>query len=128
VNVLIDSHVLIWSYFDEQKLNRVAAATLADPANQVLVSAASLWEIAIKISVGKLQLSEPFEDFVQHGVADNGVPIIPIEPRHAAEVIGLPQHHRDPFDRMIVAQALIEKLPVVSSDSVLDKYGIQRIW
>jgi PIN domain nuclease of toxin-antitoxin system len=78
--------------------------------------------------VGKLQLGESFEDFVQHAVVDNGVPIIPIEPRFAARVVALPHHHRDPFDRMVVAQAPVENLPVVSSDKVLDQYGIQRFW
>jgi PIN domain nuclease of toxin-antitoxin system len=128
VNVLVDSHPLIWSYFEPQKLSNRAAATLADPANQVFVSAASYWEIAIKISIGKLKLAESFAEFVQHAIVDNGVPIVAIEPRHAAELIQLPHIHRDPFDRIIVAQSLVEKLPVISADAVLDQYGIQRIW
>jgi PIN domain nuclease of toxin-antitoxin system len=122
------SHALIWSYFDPSKLSRRAATELGDPTNHVFVSAASPWEIAIKLSVGKLQLAEPLLDFVHHAVFDNGYRILPIEPRHAAQVIALPYHHRDPFDRMIVAQAIMENLPVVSSDPQLDQYGIQRIW
>jgi len=128
VNLLTDSHALIWSYFDPSRLSATAKTELIDPANRIFVSPASHWEIAIKISTGKLALAEPFADFVQHAVFDNGFTILPIEPRHTAELIGLPYHHRDPFDRLIIAQAIAEDFAVVSGDQVLDNYPIRRVW
>jgi PIN domain nuclease of toxin-antitoxin system len=94
----------------------------------VFVSAASHWEIAVKMSIGKLKLAESFPDFVQHAIFDNGFAIVPIDTRHTAELITLPYHHRDPFDRMIVAQAIVEAMPIVSVDPILDAYPIRRIW
>lgn len=128
MNLLVDTHTLLWSYFDPSRLSATATTALIDPNNRVLVSPASCWEIAIKISIGKLQIAESFLDFVQHAVVDNGFKFLSLKPRHAAELISLPYHHRDPFDRMIVAQAIVEQLTIVSSDQILDQYPIQRIW
>lgn len=127
MNLLIDSHTLIWCYQTDARMNPTGRALIDDPANPVVVSTASHWEIAIKISTGKLKLAEPFPDFVQHAIIDNGFAILPIEPRHTAELIALPYHHRDPFDRMIVAQAIVEQMPIVSIDPILDSYPIRRI-
>jgi PIN domain nuclease of toxin-antitoxin system len=80
------------------------------------------------MSTGKLKLAESFPDFVQHAITDNGFAIMPIETRHTAELIALPYHHRDPFDRMIVAQAIAETMPIISVDPILDSYPIRRIW
>jgi PIN domain nuclease of toxin-antitoxin system len=101
---------------------------MTDPANQVVVSAASHWEIAIKIGTGKLVLAESFPDFVQHAVFDNGFAVLPIEPRHTAQLIGLPFHHRDPFDRLLIAQAMADNLPIVSVDPIFDAYPVRRLW
>lgn len=128
MNVLLDSHSLLWHYLDDPKLGAVAKATIVDPANRILVSAASHWEIAIKLSTGKYTLHVPFPAFVQEAILDNGFTILPIKPGHTAELIALPYHHRDPFDRLIIAQAIVEKLPVVSIDPAFDLYPIQRIW
>ena len=128
MNLLIDSHALIWGYFDPNRLSATARTQMTDPSNRVFVSSASHWEIAIKISIRKLNLTEPFVEFVQHAILDNGFTILPIEPRHTAELISLPYHHRDPFDRLLVTQAMVENLPVVSVDPVLDLYPIRRIW
>jgi PIN domain nuclease of toxin-antitoxin system len=128
VNLLIDAHALIWGYFDPNQLSAKARSEITNVNNRVFVSPATHWEIAIKMSTGKLKLAESFADFVQHAIFDNGFAILPIELRHTAELVALPYHHRDPFDRLIVAQAMVEKLPVVSADPVLDKYAIQRIW
>ena len=98
--------------------------------NAKLVSPASYWELAIKISIGKIHLTESYDEMLQHAILDNGFTILPIEIRHVVQVSSLPfpPAHKDPFDRLLVAQALVENIPVVSADSVLDAYGIQRLW
>ena len=128
MNLLLDTHTLIWYYHTDPKMSVLARQLIQDPASTVFVSAASHWEIAIKLSTGKLTIGEPFPDFVQHAIHDNGFTILPIEPRHTAEIIALPFHHRDPFDRIIVAQAVVEKMAIVSVDPILDAYPIRRIW
>jgi len=128
VNLLVDSHTLLWSYFEPARLSATAANELTDPSNCVFVSPASHWEIAIKMSIGKLQIAETFPDFVQHAIKDNGWSFLPIEASHSAELIGLPFRHRDPFDRLIIAQAIVEKMPIISIDSIFDAYPIRRIW
>jgi PIN domain nuclease of toxin-antitoxin system len=92
------------------------------------VSPASYWELAIKVGLGKYTLTESYEDFIQHAIFDNGFLILPIEPRHTALLISLPLHHKDPFDRLMVAQAMVEGIPLVSADPALDSYPITRLW
>jgi PIN domain nuclease of toxin-antitoxin system len=128
VNLLLDSHTLLWSYFDSSKLSGAARTELTNTANRVFVSAASHWEIAIKVSTGKLTLAEPFLDFVQPAILDNGFTILPIEPRHTVQIISLPNHHRDPFDRLLICQAIVEAMPILGADPVFDLYPIKRLW
>jgi PIN domain nuclease of toxin-antitoxin system len=128
VNLLLDTHSLLWVYWNDPKLSTTAAQLVTDPTNRVLVSPASYWEIAIKIKTSKLVLRESFLDFVQHAILDNGFAILPIEPAHCDQLTTLPFHHKDPFDRLLVAQALAEDLPILSIDPILDAYGIQRLW
>jgi PIN domain nuclease of toxin-antitoxin system len=96
--------------------------------NAPLLSVASLLEMAIKISLGKLVLTEPFETMVPEQLDLNGIDQLGIAFEHVAQVSKLPFHHRDPFDRLLVAQALVEELPIVSADSSLDAYGVRRLW
>ncbi len=128
MNVLLDTHVLLWYYIDDPQLSTTARVTIQDPNNWIFVSAASHWEIAIKVSIGKYSLQVPFRTFVQEAVFDNGFRFSPIESQHSAALIGLPFHHRDPFDRLIVTQAIVEDIPIVSNDAILDSYSIRRIW
>jgi PIN domain nuclease of toxin-antitoxin system len=128
VRLLIDSHALLWAYWDDPLLSANAVRLLCDPLNEMLVNPASHWEIAVKMMKGKLTLREPFLDFVQHAIIDNGFKILPIEPKHTAIVAVLPPHHKDPFDRMLVAQALAEGISILSADAALDAYGVQRLW
>ena len=93
-----------------------------------MLSVASLWEMAIKISLGKLVLTEPFETMVPEQLDLNGIDQLGIEFKHVTQVSKLPFHHCDPFDRLIVAQALIEELPIISADGALDAYGVRRLW
>ena len=128
MKLLLDTHVFLWMSLDAPPLSRQARDLLADTDNVLLLSAASYWEIAIKVSLGKYRLDEPLEDFVNRELEKNSMQILPIEPRHAAQLASLPFHHRDPFDRMLIAQALVERVAVVSRDVALDGYGVHRVW
>ncbi len=126
--VLLDTHALLWFLNDEPSLSAAAKALIQDPANRKLVSVASCWEIAIKVGLEKLDLGEPATTFLPRELATNGFDLIGIELIHATSVESLPPHHKDPFDRLLVAQSIIEKLPVVSVDAQLGPYGITRLW
>lgn len=128
MRLLLDTHALLWFYFADPKLSAAARAAIEAPENVKFVSAATHWEVAIKVGLSKLGLNEPFPDFVQHAIHDQGFLLLPVEPRHSAALIALPLHHRDPFDRMLVAQALVEGLPVVTCDPALALYPITRAW
>ena len=104
------------------------AAELLESENDVLLSVGSLWEIAIKVSIGKLELPRPFDEFIPEQLALNDITVLPIRVADCHQIITLPFHHRDPFDRLIIAQALVEGIPSVSIDSVYDTYGVQRLW
>ena len=122
--VLVDTHALLWWLTDDLALSPAARDAIADPLNEPFVSAASVWEIAIKRTLGKLTAPDDLPD----RVADEGFPWLPINVDHAWRVRELPLHHRDPFDRIIVAQALIERVPVITADPHFAKYGAQVRW
>jgi PIN domain nuclease of toxin-antitoxin system len=128
VTLLLDTHALLWFLKDDPQLRATAKAAIEDPANRKLVSIASCWEIAIKAGLGKLTLGEPAAVLLPREIARNNFDILSISLSHATAVESLPQHHKDPFDRMLVAQSQIEGLPVVSADTVFDAYGVTRIW
>ena len=92
------------------------------------MSVASLWEIAIKVSIDKLELSEPFETLISEQLAENGIELLDISVEHTALIVSMPFHHRDPFDRLIAAQAKIEQLTLISVDEIFDLYGVERLW
>ncbi|MBC7881718.1 MAG: type II toxin-antitoxin system VapC family toxin [Anaerolineae bacterium] len=125
---LLDSHVLLWYTLGEAQLSGTASRLILDAANEILISPASYWEIAIKVSIGKLALHQPYEDFVDACLNRYGFTILPITPKHTNALTTMLFHHKDPFDRLLVAQALVEEIPIVSIDVILDKYGIKRIW
>jgi PIN domain nuclease of toxin-antitoxin system len=128
MTVLLDTQAFLWFALGDERLSDVAKSTILDASNKKAISPASFWEIAIKISLGKYLLHEPYEAFMHRGIEGNGFDILAIEPKHTAAVANLPFHHRDPFDRLLVAQSLVEQIPLVSSDSLLDAYGITRLW
>jgi PIN domain nuclease of toxin-antitoxin system len=128
VRVLLDTHSFMWFVLNDPNLGRQAKLTIESPINEVRLSPVSYWEIAIKISVGRYRLNRPFEDFWRIGMRDNNIGVLPIELGHTNRLLSLPFHHKDPFDRMLVAQALLEQIPLVSGDATLDAYGVQRIW
>ena len=128
MNLLLDAHTLLWFVWDDPNLSPTAKALIEDPTNHKFVSVATCWEIAIKVGLKKLDLGEPAATFLPRELATNGFDLLGIELIHATSVEALPPHHKDPFDRLLVAQAMIEKLPVVSVDTQLDAYGITRLW
>lgn len=125
---LLDTHTLLWYARAEPQLSSTAKALILDPANEILISPASFWELAIKVSVGKLVLRQPFQDFLDLCLKQCAMTLLPIEPRHTVVLSSLPFHHRDPFDRMLIAQVMVEGIPIISIDQSLDAYPIQRLW
>lgn len=125
---LLDTHAMVWFWLDDPHLSSSALKIIGDPRNSILISPASYWELAIKISLGKYQLPVPYESFFQEQLSRTDFDVLPIALRHTAALIAMPFHHRDPFDRLIVAQAQVEALPLVSNDPFLDRYGIERVW
>lgn len=128
MKLLLDTHALLWFLDDAPQLSRTAKARIEDAAICKLVSIATCWEIAIKVGQKKLDLGEPAAEFLPREIATNHFELLGIELSHATFVESLPLHHKDPFDRLLVAQAILNKLPVVSSDPVFHQYGVMRIW
>lgn len=128
MRVLLDTHTFLWFVLNDPRLSALARSTVGDPANLVYVSPASYWEIAIKIGSGKYSLQTPHQTFFETHIAANNFTILPIEIRHASILTTLPRFHGDPFDRMLIAQAMSEGLSIVSIDPVIDQYGVPRIW
>jgi len=127
MKLLLDTHAFIWFVDNDVRLLHKTKNQIEDINNTILISIASLWEIAIKISLGKLEISESIERIIEL-IADNGFEILPILPEHIIKISRLEFHHRDPFDRIIIIQGLNENLQIVSKDEIFDKYGVNRIW
>jgi len=128
MRLLIDSHALIWFVDQHQQLSTVSHAAMSDPSNELLLSAGSIWEIAIKVGLGKLVLTQPYLLWMSQALSDLGITVLPVTVEYADAQASLPKHHSDPFDRLIVAQAIIEKVSIVSADGSMDAYGIKRLW
>lgn len=130
MRLLLDTHAMYWYVEGDPKLSSTAQTLIQDTTNEVLISPASYWEIAIKVSIGKWTLNRPYEEFIDLGLKQYGFQVLPILPAHTARLIGLasPPNHKDPFDRLIVAQAIVEGIPLVSVDPTLDAYPIERLW
>jgi len=128
VNILLDTHAFLWFVADNPRLSKSARVLIEAEDSQPFMSMASLWEIAIKISLGKLQLEQPYETFIPQQLALNGIGILNLSLDHTAAIATLPFHHRDPFDRLIAVQSRIEKMPLVSADPSFDSYEIERVW
>jgi PIN domain nuclease of toxin-antitoxin system len=125
---LLDTHAFLYIVADDPRLGREAKKRFLDPRNEFRLSVASVWEIAIKHSLRKVHLPGAVGPWIREQLAENRIALSPIELEHAAHVAALPFHHRDPFDRLLVAQALLEHLPFISGDGALDAYGIERVW
>ncbi|MBV8126515.1 MAG: type II toxin-antitoxin system VapC family toxin [Planctomycetaceae bacterium] len=128
MRLLLDTHTLLWFALTDPQLSGTATSLIIDPDNEKLVSPASYWEIAIKISIKKYALSKSYEIFMDEAIDKNGFGYLHIEPKHTAALTTLPFHHKDPFDRLLIAQAIIEGIPIISGDTVLDSYPVKRLW
>ncbi len=128
MRVLLDTHAFLWWVEDAPALSKRARSAISNPANECLVSLASCWEMAIKLSLGKLRLPGAIERFIPEQLSANAFRQLEISIRHVARVVTLPFHHRDPFDRLLAAQALEESCPIVSADRSFRAYGVRRIW
>ena len=124
MRLLVDTHILLWFLEGNTSLSAAHRQIIAEPQNDVFVSIASLWETAIKISIGKLTLTASLADVIKQISAEN-IEILPILPAHVLQVSTLPFHHRDPFDRLIIAQAQIEKLSVITEDKYFADYKVK---
>ena len=127
-NLLLDTHALLWFLWDDPNLSASAKSLIEDSGSRKLVSIASCWKIAIKVGSGKLDLGEPSRSFLPREIARNGFELLAISLSHATMVEQLTLYHRDPFDRLLVAQAIIERVSLVSTDTVFDQYGVSRLW
>jgi PIN domain nuclease of toxin-antitoxin system len=128
VKLLLDSHAFLWWVGATRGLSRKARSAIESGRNECLVSIATAWEIAIKVGLGSLRIEGALDRFLPEQIAVNGFQSLAIDLRHAARLATLPFHHRDPFDRLLAAQALEEELPIVTADPVFEKYGVRRVW
>jgi PIN domain nuclease of toxin-antitoxin system len=128
MRVLLDTHILIWWATSSERLSQKVLDLIENPHHQILLSMASVWEMQIKCQAGKLRLGKPLSELVAHQQSRNALQILPIDLSHLYALQNLPNIHRDPFDRLMIAQAIVENLSFVSIDSLLDGYPIERIW
>ena len=128
MKLLLDTHTLLWFLANDSRLSPRAKVAIEDLANERWLSPISLLEIAVKVRIGKLKLRTPFAEMFPSQLVANRIQLVAIDSSHAEKVATMPLHHRDPFDRLIVAQTLIEQMTVVSVDSAFDDYGVSRLW
>jgi PIN domain nuclease of toxin-antitoxin system len=128
VRILLDTHAFLWAIMDDPRLSKAAADAFLNEDNQLLLSITSVWEMAIKVATGKLDLRVPLDELVRTQLGTLGIHLLAIELAHVLGVGAMPFHHRDPFDRLLVSQARAEGLVLMSCDPALDAYGITRLW
>ena len=128
MKLLLDTHVFLWWVSDDRRLSRHARQVISNGENEVLLSAASAWEMAIKSAIGKLPLPGDLETFLEDQMDRNGIGALPILIKHAVRVRRLPNHHADPFDRLLIAQAQIEGLSLLTADRHIKQYDVSTVW
>lgn len=130
MNLLLDTHTLLWFAVASlgNNLPQPTRELLEEQSNNLYLSCASPWEAAIKVSIGKLQLPQPIRQIVQTEITNNGLTLLDIKLAHLDLIERLPFHHKDPFDRLLIAQAQVERLTIVSIDTAFDAYGVNRLW
>jgi PIN domain nuclease of toxin-antitoxin system len=128
VNLLLDTHVFIWWTISPNRLSVKASELISNSNNALFLSLVSIWEMQIKIQLGKLRFDFPLAELIQRQQEVNHLNLLSIEPTHIYNLSGLPNHHRDPFDRLLIAQSIAEKIHLISIDKVFDEYSVNRIW
>ncbi|MBK8255141.1 MAG: type II toxin-antitoxin system VapC family toxin [Polyangiaceae bacterium] len=128
MRLLLDTHAFLWFVAGSSRLSTTARAAIEARENERFLSAASIFEMAVKMSLGKLTVGLPIEELLGRELASGGFALLPIEIRHVGQLASLPFYHRDPFDRLLAAQALVDALMFVSADEAFDSYGVQRHW
>src|SRR5450755_962436 len=128
MKLLLDTHALLWFQTDDPRLSAAAKTAIEDPTNERWLSPISLLEIALKNRLGKLPLPGPFGTLYPASLLSRDIHLLPLEARHIEPLTTLPFHHKDPFDRLIAATALVEALTLVSKDPAFDAYGLTRLW
>lgn len=128
MNVLLDTHAFLWWVIDDSQLSNTAKATIADPSNIIYLSAVSAWEIIIKERTGKLSLPEPPETYIPSRLASNQFASLTVQMQHVLQIASLPDHHRDPFDRLLIAQSQIEQIPILTVENMIGQYPVKVIW
>jgi PIN domain nuclease of toxin-antitoxin system len=128
MSVLLDPHTFLWFITNDPRLSSQAQALIQAPGNRRFLSMAGLWELAIKVGLGKLTLRQPFDQFIPRQLQLNQIQVLAIDLPHLAAVVAMPFHHRDPFDRLMAAQCQIEDFPIISADPAFDAYSIRRVW
>lgn len=128
MRLLVDAHSVIWAVDDPARLAPGAGTAMRDPANDLFVSAGTIWEISIKVGLKNLTLSMPYRPWMNKAIADLGLTVLPITVEYSDIQAGLSRHHGDPFDRLLAAQALVENISLISPDAIFDQYGVKRIW
>lgn len=126
--LLLDTHTFLWFVTEDPKLSAVARRTIAASSNEPFLSSASVWEIAIKVSIGRLPIPAPLDSFIPEQLKINRIELLPIDLHHLFKIAQLPFYHRDPFDRLLIAQAMVENIPILTADPAFDKYEVERIW
>jgi PIN domain nuclease of toxin-antitoxin system len=128
VTYLLDTGVWLWSVGEPSRISRKAREVMAEVSHEVFLSAVTSWEVAIKAASGKLQLPEPPDLYVPRRMAAQGLRPLAVSHEHALAVFALPAHHRDPFDRLLIAQAKVEEMTLISADRKFDRYPVQLLW
>jgi PIN domain nuclease of toxin-antitoxin system len=128
VKYLLDTHAFLWAAFEPRKLPKSVIAAIEQPESDLLLSIASLWEITILQSLGRIELKTNIREVGGLAESELGVTLLPIEPDHLDFLRSLPFHHRDPFDRLLAAQSLLLQTPVIGKDESFDLYGVRRVW
>ncbi len=128
MRLLLDTHAFLWWVLDDPQLVQTARTAISDPNNQLFFSAVSSWEISIKASLGKLKLPRQPQQFFQQQLTDNRFELLPITVEHTVAIYHLPHHHRDPFDRLLIAQCHVENLSLITNDSLIQQYAVRIVW
>ena len=128
MRALLDTHTFLWWITDDHRLSSRVREIIGDGENELFLSTASGWEMAIKARLGRLELPEDIEHFIPEQMALNAISSLPVRMSHALHVYKLPNYHRDPFDRMLIAQARLEELPILTVDSQISRYSVKVIW